>query len=307
MAKKKGATGRDRGSSDTRDEEASQASRPTTVQQDHGAVEPAAPEGRLILDQAELQRLVTQAVAEAFETLRPDREADRNRVLRIEAAITTLRQQIESIAPRLTDAAAPAPDQGDLGSDRTTITRLRFETRRAVTHARRQDLWISELNHSRPLPKPRPTIIGRALADLGATSRDAPLVSGLNVFRRIRNANARHLNQTAIRNLGSATNLDETERNRASSSFTKLFDKRFERLVGACLASEDRGQRWLTPTGRNVFDGWPDWQVDHDDKECEGTARLARRRPEGAAAEIIDGQEPRGDGGDRGRVSAPSE
>jgi hypothetical protein len=306
--KKKGAAGRARGSSDAGGEETSQARRPAAVQQDHGAVEPAAPEDRSILDQAELQRLVTQAVAQALEALRPEREADRDRVVRIEAAITTLGQQIESIAPRLTEAAAPTPDQGDVDSGRTKITRVQSETtRRAVTHARRQDLWISELNQSSPLPKPRPTIVGRALADLGATSRDAPLVSALTVFRHIREADARHLDQNAIWNLGSATSLDAIERNRATSGLTKLFDKRFERLVGAYLADEDRGQRWLTSTGKDVFDGWPDWQVDHDDKESEGTARPARRRPEGAAAEAIDGQEPPVDVGDRASDSGPSE
>jgi hypothetical protein len=281
VAKKKGATGRARGSEK---KVAKKKAEPQAVGVETNAVEGSDADNQGILDGAELQRLVTQAVAQgatqALAAPVKERSADRERVGQIEAAITAIDQRLDEIATQLGKTAAAPTTDPVAATASTPIAQLASDTRGAAVHAWRQSLWISETNQSKPLPKPRTTIVGRALSDLGATSRNCDEVTILEVFRLIRESGQHHLEPNVLGNLESARSTAKTKRNRATSGLTKVFNKRFDRLKKARLADEEADRRWLIGVGKDIFNGWPDWQVEHDDEECEGTARLARRRPE---------------------------
>jgi hypothetical protein len=298
VAKKKGATGRARAS---RKKAAKKRARPQAETQtetlseqmvagvevatEASAVEGPETDNRAILDGAELQRLLTLAAAQgatqALAAQEKSRSADSERIGRIEVALTAMDQRLGVLANRLgeTASAQPSNPEGATAAS-TSAARLASDTRGAAVHAWRQSLWISETNQSKQLPKPRPTIVGRALADLGATSRDGGEVTIVQVFRKIHASGRHHLDQGAVRNLESAASDDKSVRNRATSGLSKLFETRFNRLKKAQLAYGNADRRWLTATGRDVFNGWPGWRVEHDDEECEGEERLARRRPE---------------------------
>jgi hypothetical protein len=293
VAKKKGATGRARGSGKT---VAKKKAEPQAEQKaaggEVGTVEGPEADNRAILDGAELQRLMKQAAAEGgtqpLAAHGEERSADRERMGRIEAAIAAMGIRLGEIATQRRETAA-APTTAPVAATTSDPTaRLVSETRSFTVDAWRQSLWISETNQSKPLPKPRTTIVGRALSDLGATSRNCDEVTILEVFRLIRASGRHHLDQNVLWNLESATSSEKIERDRANSRLTKIFNKRFERLKKAHLADEEADRRWLIAVGKDIFNGWPDWQVEHDDEECEGTARLARRRPEAAVAQSGD-------------------
>jgi hypothetical protein len=284
VAKKKGDTGRARASRKKAAKkkvkrQAEQKVAGVEVAAESGAVESPEADNRTIRDGAELQRLVTQAIADFWAAQREERTSDRAQMGRIEVALTAMDQRLGVLANRLGETAAAPPTAPEAATTASTpAARLASDTRGAAVHAWRQLLWISETNQSRPLPKPRPTIVGRALSDLGATSRDCDTVTIMQIFQQIHASGQHHLDQGAVSNLDSAASDEQSERNRATSGLTKLFEARFKRLKKAQLAYENADRRWLTATGRDVFNGWPGWRVEHDDEECDGDERRARRR-----------------------------
>lgn len=295
MAKKKGATGGDRTSKKKTAKKRSKLRAEPKAAGVDVAVEPNAVEDpeaddRAILDGAELQRLMTQAVAQALAAQSEEVNADRERMGRIEAMLTGLGHQLGEIATQLGDTAAAPTTAPVAATASDPNARLVSDTRGSLVHGWRQSLWISETNQSNPLPKPRTTIVGRALSDLGATSRSCDEVTILEVFQLIHTSGQHHLEQNVLWNLESAASSVQAERNRATSGLTKIFNKRFERLKKAQLADEEADRRWLTGVGKDVFNGWPDWQVEHDDEECEGMAQRMRRRPQVATAATNDAQ-----------------
>ena len=291
MAKKKGATGRTRSASERIAAESPPASDQVAPQPADGIVLDAhQADDRALLDGAELQRLVTQAMEAFLASQREERTSDRAQMGRIEAALTAMDQRLGVLANRLGETASAQPSNPEAATAASTpAARLASDTRGAAVHAWRQSLWISETNQSKPLPKPRATIVGRALSDLGATSRDCDTVTIMQIFRQIHASGRHHLDQSAAWNLESAESDEQSERNRATSGLSKLFETRFKRLKKAQLAYENADRRWLTAIGRDVFNGWPGWRVEHDDEECEGDERHARRRPEALANEAAPG------------------
>lgn len=300
MAKKKGDTGRARASKKKAskkkakpqavrhaEKQAEQKLLGVEVATESSTVEGPEADDQAILDGAELQRLLTlaaaQGAAQALAAQAKKRSADSERIGRIEAALTAMDQRLGALANRLGETATAQPTPPEAAAASPPAARLASDTRGVIVHAWRQSLWISETNQSKPLPKPRPTIVGRALFDLGATSKDCDAVTIVQVFRQIHSSGPHHLDQGAVWNLESAASAEPPERNRATSGLSKLFETRFKRLKNALLADEDADRRWLIGLGRDVFSGWPSWRVEHDDDGCEGEEHLARRRPEADA------------------------
>lgn len=310
MAKKKGATGRTRSASERTAAESLPASDQVVPQPTDGIVVDAhQADDRALLDGAELQRLVTQAMEAFLASQREERTSDRAQMGRIEVALTAMDQSLGVLANRLGETASAQSSNPEAATSGSTPTaRLASDTRGAAVHAWRQSLWISETNQSKPLPKPRPTIVGRALSDLGATSRDCDTVTIMQIFQQIHASGQHHLDQGAVSNLDSAASDEQSERNRATSGLSKLFEARFKRLKKAQLAYENADRRWLTAIGRDVFNGWPGWRIEHDDEECEGDERRARRRPEASAnATPPGGTAPPAESAEGGSDSAASE
>ncbi len=266
-------------------------------------------EDQTLRDNAEPLRLVTQAVLQALEAQSTQGVEDQDRLARIETTLTGLDKRVGDIAQQLhqTAATTSATDSETLVDGSDTVARLRSDTRAFHVQGWRQSHWISETNQSNPLPRPRMTIVGRALSDLGATSMNCKEVTILQVFQLIHESGQHHLDPKALRKLESAESVNKTERNRATSGLTKVFNKRFEQLKKARLADQEASRRWLTSFGKDVFNDWPDWRVEHDDDECEGEARLARRRPHVAQAAAHDAQEQQAAPPEDGSVSGPSE
>lgn len=285
MPKKKGAAGAATRVSEQIAAETVSASDRVAPQPDDGRVVDAhQDDNRAILNGAELQRIVTQVVADVLAAQSEEVNADRQHMGRIEAALTGLDHRIAALSRRLSEISSAPPTAPEAAPAVNAPTpRLVSDTRGSLVRGWRQSLWISETNQSKPLPMPRPTIVGRALSDLGATSRNCDEVTTLQAIRQIHASGQHHLDQNALWNLESATSSEKTKRNRATSGLSKLFKSRFKQLKKSQLADDEADRRWLTSLGRDVFNGWPGWQVEHDDEECEGDERLARRRPEAGA------------------------
>jgi hypothetical protein len=310
VAEKKGDTRAARRVSEQIAAESVSASDRVAPQPDDGRVVDAHPaEDLAIRDGADLQRVVTQVLQQFLAAGRDERNSDRERMGRIETTLTGLGSRFAGLASQFHEtAAAPSTAPEPAPAEPTPTARLVSDTRSFYVHGWRQSLWISETNQSKPLPKPRTTIVGRALSDLGATSRGCDAVTIVQVFRLIHASGQHHLDQGPVWNLESADSSVRAERNGATSGLNKVFKKRFNQLKKAQLANEDAERRWLTGIGKDVFDGWPDWQVEHDDEDCEGKASLARRRPEAtdeSAAAAPEG--PAAESAEGGSASAASE
>jgi hypothetical protein len=93
------------------------------------------------------------------------------------------------------------------------------------------------------------------------------------LFALIKKCGLHHLSSKISR-------LVDTTGKRAASRLDKLYKARCRRLVRPKIAAVSDGGFELTPYGKKLLDGWPDWDVADDDDECYGRLELAApRRP----------------------------
>ena len=268
MAKKKGAKKAARGA---KKRAAKRASRAVAGASSEARNEAAAMDDRFLTD-ADITRTLTQLLA-GVQSLTNGEDSVPDRLSRIESAQQTAQTTILGLQGR----AITAGTASETPAPRTSQQHNSY--REGQVHGWRQALWAAELTQSTPLPKPRTSFIGRAMFDLDAVEPSCPKFAIAKLFKHIKDEGSHHLDQNAILHLESVDGEAPNGRRLARSGLSKLFNKRFEQLCGFQLAAEDEDSDccWLLPIGRDVFRGWPDWQVEHDDIHCQGELRLARR------------------------------
>lgn len=161
---------------------------------------------------------------------------------------------VDSIQAPVAPGDSPAPEP----------ERVAGAAERAALAARRQELWRAELNQQKPLRLPRPMILGRAVLVLELEQQgDHGTPPARQVFKRIQTNGAHHLSQTIVR-------LVARRGSGSGSALRKQFKTRCERLRNALVMEKAGSTYRLTPRGRKVFDGWPEWGVADSDNSCEG-------------------------------------
>lgn len=199
----------------------------------------------------ETMRLVTQAVSAAMGPVVEGQAS-------LRGVVEGLLREIADIKNRL------PPQEPAAGSGISQAALAGFASADMLVNSRRRAMWRAETNQRQPLRLPRPTIIGRALREIAVQRGKGGLKpTKRDVFEMIRDCGPHHLSPevTAATNRRSST---------TSSHLRTLLDSRYMRLVDVELA-EPKGDGYrLRDLGMRVFNGWPDWDVADDDKQCEG-------------------------------------
>jgi hypothetical protein len=275
VAKKKGAKKAARGA---KKRAAKRASRAVAGASSEALNEAAAMDDRFRTG-ADLTRTLTQLLS-GVQSLTNGEDSVPNRLSRIESAQQTAQMTILGLQGRAltagTASETPAPRTGQQGD----------QVREGIVIGWRESLWYGEYAPSGQMSLPRTSFIGRAMFDLNATRSNCDAFTIAGLFRHVRQRGLHHLALNVLQYLDSTTNPQQIVRNRATSSLNGIFKSRFDLLCRYNLAAEDADRRWLLPRGRDVFRGWPEWQVEHDDIHCQGELRLARRRV--AAPDVDD-------------------
>ena len=132
--------------------------------------------------------------------------------------------------------------------------------------------------------------MGRAIRDAAIPGLLAEIVpSKRGIFLLIKQCGRHHLSEV------NAQLIDRKDKN-AASRIDKLFNARYQRLVKASLAKADIKGFGLRGYARELFNGWPDWEVADGDEECDGRLALAAPREPTVNTEAAAGGS---DGGNR--------
>jgi hypothetical protein len=232
------------------------------------------PKDRELRDGAELVALVIQAVRKLQESNEKRESFEQKTDQRFEAVQKTLASTLEAVSDvyaELSDTRQQRVGQSnsELLAEKTARWHLVEQHR---THERRL-LWLLERRRSERADSdyvlPRPSIIGRALAELHDKTLDAAFTPA-DVFRRIQQRGEHHLSPAIIKALGRYRKPDGKIDTNVSGDFTKFLKHRVEGLVDAGYAIRTPGGIKLTPAGREIFEGWPAWDAHDDDIESGG-------------------------------------
>ena len=158
--------------------------------------------------------------------------------------------------------------------DPQEIKELAFEM---LTKLRRTDwrvfLWQSERREAEHKDSkchlPRPSIVGRALHDLGAFGKTHWQVAG-EIFQEIQAKGPDHLNDLIKTYLTNYVDSDGIKDKDIAGKLKTQLTPRLELLLRRAWVDTGGKGCWLTPRGKELFDGWPDYRVQDDDFECLG-------------------------------------
>jgi hypothetical protein len=116
---------------------------------------------------------------------------------------------------------------------------------------------------------PRPSIVGRALHDLGAFGKTHWQVAG-EIFQEIKAKGPDHLNDLIKTYLTNYVDSDGIKNKDTAGKLKKQLTPRLEILLRRAWVDTGGKGCWLTPRGKELFNGWPDYRVQDDDFECLG-------------------------------------
>jgi hypothetical protein len=134
-------------------------------------------------------------------------------------------------------------------------------------------LWQSERREAEHKDSkyhlPRPSVVGRALHDLGAFGKTHWQVAG-EIFQEIQAKGPDHLNDLIKTYLTNYVDSDGIKDKDIAGKLKKQLTPRLELLLRRAWVDTGGKGCWLTPRGKELFDGWPDYRVQDDDFECLG-------------------------------------
>jgi hypothetical protein len=116
---------------------------------------------------------------------------------------------------------------------------------------------------------PRPSVVGRALHDLGAFGKTHWQVAG-EIFQEIQAKGPDHLKDVIKNYLTDYVKPDGSKDTDIAGKLKKQLTPRLELLLRRAWVDTAGKGCWLTPRGKEIFDGWPDYRVQDDDFECLG-------------------------------------
>jgi hypothetical protein len=134
-------------------------------------------------------------------------------------------------------------------------------------------LWQSERREAEHKDSkyhlPRPSIVGRALHDLGAFGKTHWQVAG-EIFLEIQAKGPGHLKDLIRNYLTDYVKADGSKDTDIAGKLKKQLRPRLEILLKRNWVEIGGKGCWLTPRGKELFNGWPDYRVQDDDFECLG-------------------------------------
>jgi hypothetical protein len=116
---------------------------------------------------------------------------------------------------------------------------------------------------------PRPSIVGRALHELGAFGKNHWQAAGA-IFQEIEVKGPHHVKQVIKKYLKAYVRPDGSKDKTISGKLGDQLAPRLEKLIRKYWVETGKKGCWLTPRGKEIFDGWPDYGVQDDDFECLG-------------------------------------
>lgn len=234
-----------------------------------------------------------QAAAERPSPTSTDREllegSDQTRLLMMllkqgsdnSAELAELRNQLEKLrqgpirhaAEGVTDIynkideipKAPAPE---------TVKELAGRlSRDLIIKEQRRSLWVLERRNPEREGSthhmPRSSVIGRILHDLGAFVESQGQVPG-EIFNKLECVGKHHLSSVIEKSLGKYTRPDGSKDTAVSGELGRQLQPRIQPLIRLGYAGKGKKGYYLTPEGRQVFKGWPDYEAKDGDNDCGG-------------------------------------
>jgi hypothetical protein len=191
--------------------------------------------------------------------------------LRMEAGDAKKEKLLKRVDEGLSLFLAKVPDPPDAKK----VEALALEK---LTKLRQTDwrvfLWQSERREAEHKDSkyhlPRPSIVGRTLHELGAFEKNRWQVAG-EIFQEIKAKGPHHLKTPLITDyLKAYVKPDGSKDTKIAGKLKLQLDPRLEILLRKSWVATGKKGCWLTPRGKELFDGWPDYRVQDDDFECFG-------------------------------------
>lgn len=243
-------------------EEQAAAARPSPTSTDRELLE-GSDQTRLFIEllkkMGELAANQMQTTAAVTEIGSQIGELAKGPIRRTDEGLTDLYNKIDGI-PK-----SPAPE---------TVEELaQKRSRELIVTEQRKSLWVLERRSPERADSihqmPRSSVIGRVLHDLGAFAESQGQVPG-EIFKRLECFGKHHLSSVIERSLNKYTRPDGSKDTAVSGELGRQLQPRIEPLIRLGYAGKGSKGYYLTPEGRQVFKGWPDYQASDGDNDCGG-------------------------------------